>query len=143
MVKTTTIELISKKEFELIRITPQVLEAVKNSGVKNGIVYIITAHTTTGILVNESLACLEVDIENKLEELVPTFASYNHNHFLPSYGAIGCNTPGHLKSMICGNHAVFPIVNGMPLCGNAQDVYFGEFDGIQRRKVYITVMGEE
>ena len=27
MVKTTTIELISKKEFELIRITPQVLEA--------------------------------------------------------------------------------------------------------------------
>ena len=49
MVKTTTIEVISKKEFELIRITPQVLEAVKNSGVKNGIVYIITAHTTTGI----------------------------------------------------------------------------------------------
>ena len=110
---------------------------------KYGIVYIITAHTTTGILVNESLPCLEVDIEQKLEELVPTFASYNHNHFLPSYGAIGCNTPGHLKSMICGNHAVFPIVNGMPLCGNAQDVYFGEFDGIQRRKVYITVMGEE
>ena len=28
------------------------------------------------------------------------------------------------------------------VCGNAQDVYFGEFDGIQRRKVYITVMGE-
>ena len=104
--------------------------------------FAITAHTTTGILVNESLACLEVDIEKKLEELVPTFASYNHNHFLPSYGAIGCNAPGHLKSMICGNHAVFPIVDGHVVCGNAQDVYFGEFDGIQRRKVYITVMGE-
>ena len=91
--------------------------------------FAITAHTTTGILVNESLACLEVDIEKKLEELVPTFASYNHNHFLPSYGAIGCNAPGHLKSMICGNHAVFPIVDGHVVCGNAQDVYFGEFDG--------------
>ena len=49
MVKTTTIELISKKEFELIRITPQVLEAVKNSGVKNGMVYIITAHAQQSV----------------------------------------------------------------------------------------------
>ena len=68
MVKTTTIELISKKEFELIRITKDILKAVEESGVKNGVVYAITAHTTTGILVNESLACLEVDIEQKLEE---------------------------------------------------------------------------
>ena len=70
MVKTTTIELISKKEFELIRITKDILKAVEESGVQNGVVYAITAHTTTGILVNESLACLEVDIERKLEELV-------------------------------------------------------------------------
>ena len=62
MVKTTTIELISKKEFELIRITKDILKAVEESGVQNGVVYAITAHTTTGILVNESLACLEVDI---------------------------------------------------------------------------------
>ena len=65
MVKTTTIELISKKEFELIRITKDILKAVEESGVQNGVVYAITAHTTTGILVNESLACLEVDIERK------------------------------------------------------------------------------
>ncbi len=54
MVKTTTIELISKKEFELIRITKDILKAVEESGVQNGVVYAITAHTTTGILVNES-----------------------------------------------------------------------------------------
>ena len=71
MVKTTTIELISKKEFELIRITKDILKAVEESGVQNGVVYAITAHTTTGILVNESLACLEVDIERKLEEAGP------------------------------------------------------------------------
>ena len=142
MVEFTKVKKCSSKEFELIRITKDILKAVEESGVQNGVVYAITAHTTTGILVNESLACLEVDIERKLEELVPTFDSYNHNHFLPSYGAIGCNAPGHLKSMICGNHAVFPIVDGHVVCGNAQDVYFGEFDGIQRRKVYITVMGE-
>ena len=142
MVEMTSFEIISRKEFDLVRITDRVREFAENSGVKNGLVYVITNHTTTGVFVNESLECLEVDIERKLEELVPTFDSYNHNHFLPSYGAIGCNAPGHLKSMICGNHAVFPIVDGHVVCGNAQDVYFGEFDGIQRRKVYITVMGE-
>ena len=49
MVKTTTIELISKKEFELIRITKDILKAVEESGVKNGVVYAITAHTTTAV----------------------------------------------------------------------------------------------
>ena len=142
MVVVKTIQHLSRQVEEYHNITRQVHQIVEESEVRNGFVAVITAHTTTGILVNESLACLEVDIEKKLEELVPTFASYNHNHFLPSYGAIGCNAPGHLKSMLCGNHAVFPIVDGHVVCGNAQDVYFGEFDGIQRRKVYITVMGE-
>ena len=142
MVKTTTIELISKKEFELIRITKDILKAVEESGVQNGVVYAITAHTTTGILVNESLACLEVDIERKLEELVPTFDSYNHNHFLPSYGAIGCNAPGHLKSMLVGNHCVIPLIDGKLVMGMAQDVYLAEFDGVQQRTFFIEIIGE-
>ena len=142
MVKTTTIELISKKEFELIRITKDILKAVEESGVQNGVVYAITAHTTTGILVNESLACLEVDIERKLEELVPTFDSYNHNHFLPSYGAIGCNAPGHLKSMLAGNHCIFPVIDGKLMSGREQNIYFVEMDGLQIRKYFIEVIGE-
>ena len=43
MVKTTTIELISKKEFELIRITKDILKAVEESGIQNGVVFAITA----------------------------------------------------------------------------------------------------
>lgn len=140
--KCETISKTSKAEFELIKITADVLKFVRSAGVKNGILYVITAHTTAGIMVNESLPCLEKDIEEKLEELVPYDSPYFHNHFLPSYGSMGCNTPGHLKSMLVGNHAVFPILDGEIQCGNAQDIYFAEFDGIQRRKIYLTVMGE-
>ena len=142
MVKTTTIELINKKEFELIRITKDILKAVEESGVQNGVVYAITAHTTTGILVNESLACLEVDIEKFLGDLIPTVKDYAHNHFLPSYGATGNNCPGHLKSLVVGNHSVIPIKDGKMFGGAAQEIYFAEFDGIQLRKVQIVVMGE-
>ena len=142
MVEFTKVKKCSSKEFELIKITDDVRRFAAQSKIKNGVVYVILSHTTAGIMVNESLPCLEKDIEATLEDLVPLHRDYAHSHFLPSYGAIGGNAPGHLKSMICGNHAVFPIVDGHVVCGNAQDVYFGEFDGIQRRKVYITVMGE-
>ena len=142
MVKTTTIELLSKKEFELIKITGDVRRLVEESGIQNGVVYVITAHTTTGIIVNESLSCLEIDIEEMLERMVPTVYPYAHSHFLPSYGATGGNAPGHLKSLLAGNHAVLPVKDGKLYCGRAQDIYFAEFDGVQSRKVFITVMGE-
>ena len=62
MIKLTTHEVSSTEEFQMIIITDQVKQAVEESGVKNGIVFIITAHTTTSIMINESLPCVEKDI---------------------------------------------------------------------------------
>ena len=53
------VSICADKEFELIRITDPVREFVEQTGVKNGVVYVITEHTTTGIMVNESLPCVE------------------------------------------------------------------------------------
>lgn len=74
--------------------------------------------------------------------MIPTVHDYAHSHFLPSYGATGGNAPGHLKSMLCGNHAVFPIQDGEIQCGMAQDIFFAEFDGPQMRHYFIQVQGE-
>ena len=49
---------------------------------------------------------------DKLEGLVPTRDVYAHAHFLPSYGATGGNSPGHIKSMLVGNHCVLPVQGG-------------------------------
>ena len=61
MVKTTTIELISKKEFELIRITKDILKAVEESGVQNGLYETSTynGHTCIGriIPINNPTKC--------------------------------------------------------------------------------------
>lgn len=130
------------KEFEIIRITDAVRAAVTESGIQNGIVYVITEHTTTGITVNESLPCVEKDIMQALDRLVPEDYPYNHNHYLPSYGTIGGNAPGHLKSLLTGNHCVFPVVAGTVKLGSAADIYFCEYDGIKNRKYMIYVMGE-
>lgn len=142
MIEFTKVKKISSKEFELIKITQDVCDFVAQSKIKNGVVYVIVAHTTAGIVVNESLPCLEKDIETKLEELVPLHANYAHSHFLPSYGAIGGNAPGHLKSMLVGNHCVIPLIDGKLVMGMAQDVYLAEFDGVQQRTFFIEIMGE-
>jgi secondary thiamine-phosphate synthase enzyme len=137
-----TISHLSKKAEEYILITKEVHSIVENSGIKNGLVAVITAHTTTGIMVNEALSCVESDISDMLNKMAPLDADYAHAHFLPSYGATGNNSQGHLKSLMCGNSCMFPVMNGKIVCGGAQDIYLVDFDGPQRRKVYVEVMGE-
>ena len=94
------VSICAEKEFELIRITDPVREFVAQTGVKNGVVYVITEHTTTGIMVNESLPCVEKDIMETLDRIAPENYPYHHNHYLPTYGTIGGNAPGHLKSLL-------------------------------------------
>lgn len=129
-------------EVEMIKITEDVKKTVKQSAVRDGVVFIISAHTTAGITMNEGLPCVEKDLVDKLDKMVPYDDIYAHAHFLPSYGATGGNSPGHIKSMLVGNHCVLPVEDGNMVLGHAQDIYFAEFDGIKNRKYYIEVMGE-
>ncbi|WP_222860486.1 secondary thiamine-phosphate synthase enzyme YjbQ [Bacillus rubiinfantis] len=142
MIKLVTLAKLSQSPVEMINITDDVHKAVEESGIINGLVAVITAHTTTGITVNESLECVETDMLARLEKLVPNDDHYIHAHFLPSYGATSNNSPGHLKSMLLGNNCLFPIKDGKIMCGSAQAIYLVECDGPQRRKVYVQMMGE-
>ena len=102
----------------------------------------IHAHDYTAIMINENLPCVEKDIELTLERLIPTDGDYVHTHMLPSYGTCSGNAPGHLKSMLCGNHCVLPVIDGKTAGGSAQDIYFVEFDGLKIRKYTVQIMGE-
>ncbi|MFQ8841051.1 MAG: YjbQ family protein [Clostridium fessum] len=52
------------------------------SGITAGVVFVISMHTTTAIMINESLPCVEKDIELTLERLIPTDGDYVHTHML-------------------------------------------------------------
>jgi secondary thiamine-phosphate synthase enzyme len=140
--KLKEVAVCADKEFEMIKITQSVRDFVEESGIENGVVFVITEHTTTGITVNESLPCVEKDIMETLDKLVPENDMYNHNHYLPTYGTIGGNAPGHLKSLLTGNHCVFPIMDRKLKLGHAADIYFCEYDGIKNRRYMIYAMGE-
>lgn len=142
MVTLETLSYLSDKPEQFIDITSDVHAAIERSGVTNGLAAIILSHTTCGIVVNEGLPCVETDLAETLDRIAPPNMPYAHAHFLPSYGATGNNSCGHIKSMITGNSCLFPVQDGRVVCGGAQNIYLVEFDGPQRRKIYVEVLGE-
>lgn len=134
-----TLRILTKTYNELDVITPQVERIVGESGVRDGMVTVITKHTTTGVTVNESLECLESDIQTALGLFAPEDRPYSHARMLRDYGSTAGNPTGHLKAMLTGNHCHFLIQNGQMIRGGAQDIYFCEFDGPAQRNVLVMV----
>jgi secondary thiamine-phosphate synthase enzyme len=134
---------IQTNEFQdIINITDYVKQAVKESGITNGILYVITMHTTTGITVNEDAECIRRDILTLLTRLVPEEGNYRHARYLDFDGRLGINAPSHLRSVVVGNHTVIPLQDGKLVVGQRQSVFFLEFDGPQHREFAITIIGE-
>ena len=63
----TTRRVCADTEAQLISITQEVEEFVAGCGIENGVCFVISAHTTAGITMNEGLPCVEKDLVDKLE----------------------------------------------------------------------------
>jgi secondary thiamine-phosphate synthase enzyme len=146
IVRLNRLEIISRKELEMVNITADVERFVSESGVQDGTVFIMTAHTTSSIVVTEGVECLERDVPLHLERLAPKNApqgspGYYHNRMLDFDGRLGFNAADHLKSVLGGVHAMFPIEAGKVVRGSRQNVYFVEYDGPLARTVFIQILG--
>jgi len=142
MVKHYETYIMTEDEYYTTYIGDIVKELTARSGVTNGIVSVITAHTNCGIVVTEPLPCILSDLEVLLHQLVNDDAEYAHAHFLPTYGRTSANAYGHLRSILVGNSTTLSLNNGELAMGEAQEVVFMEFDGPQSRKIFIDIIGE-
>jgi len=142
MVKHYETYIMTEDEYYTTYIGDIVKELTARSGVTNGIVSVITAHTNCGIIVTEPLPCILSDLEVLLHQLVDDDAEYAHAHFLPTYGRTSANAYGHLRSILVGNSTTLSLNNGELAMGEAQEVVFMEFDGPQSRKIFIDIIGE-
>jgi secondary thiamine-phosphate synthase enzyme len=141
-IKLEKLEVQTRGDKELIDITPEVERVVAESGVQNGVVNVLTMHTSSGIIVTEGLPCLEMDVLNHLEALAPDEGDYYHNRYLDIDGRLGFNAGAHLKSIVGGINASFPIEDGQIVKGSRQRIYFAEYDGPLCRTYCVQVMGE-
>ena len=142
MIKVIPMDIMTDQYNQYLIITEDVRKIVAASVIRNGMVTVETRHTTTGISVNESLECLQSDVDVFLSRIIPEDAPYSHCHMLRDYGSTGGNPTGHLKAMIVGNHCHFPLIDGKLIGGSAQDIWFCEFDGPSQRTINIIIEGE-
>jgi len=142
-IKLEKVGIQTKKPIEAVNITPKVKKVVEQSSIKDGLVNIISLHTSAGIAVTEGLSCLEKDIFFILDKLVPKEDSdYHHARYLDSYGRLGINAHAHLKSILTGMNTFFPIQDGKMVMSGTQTIYFLEFDGPLYRTFCVQVLGE-
>jgi secondary thiamine-phosphate synthase enzyme len=141
IIKLEKIRVQTRKSEELINITAEVERIVTNAGVQNGLVNVMTTHTSSGLLVTEGIPCLEEDILTHLSRLFPENGDYHHRRYLDYDGRLGFNAPSHLKSVVGGISCSFPIENGKVVRGSRQTIYFVEYDGPLERTYMVQVLG--
>ncbi|MHC1580357.1 secondary thiamine-phosphate synthase enzyme YjbQ [Methanopyrus sp.] len=131
----TELTVRTERRVQLVDITDDVREAVSKSGVEEGIVHVFSRHTTAAVIVNEPESGLLRDVVNKLEELVPEGAGYEHDK-------VDNNADSHLRAILLGPSVTLPVAGGEPVLGTWQSILFVELDGPRTRRVLVTVVGD-
>ena len=126
----------TKKRQEFIRITDEVAEIVRKSGVAEGMVLVSAMHITAAVYVNDWEDGLITDFQTWLEKLAPAGLPYRHHQTGED------NADAHLKRTLMGHQVMLPITEGKLDLGPWEQVFYAEFDGQRRKRVIIKVMGE-
>ncbi|MBA7597527.1 hypothetical protein ES703_04530 [subsurface metagenome] len=125
----------TSKAREVIDLTSKVTSAVRESGIKNGLVIVQLPHATASLVLNENESGLKQDLLNKLDDFAPVRGGYQHDR-------IDDNAHAHLKSAFIGSSRVLPIADGRVVRGTWQSFLVIEQDGPRTRRLAIFVMGE-
>lgn len=114
---------------DLVDITDQVRERLRESGIRDGICVVYSPHTTAGILINEN--CDPDVVRDTLwwmEQTVPK----NYPRFRHGEG----NSDSHIKTNMVGSSATLLVEDGDLCLGTWQGIFFAEFDGPRSRQVW-------
>ncbi len=135
---TVKLTVAVQQRMEFINITPQVEEAVFESGVQEGLCLVNAMHITASVFINDDEPGLHRDYKRWLEELAPFDASpdrYHHNRTGED------NADAHHKRQIMGREVVVAITDGRLDFGPWEQIFYGEFDGRRSKRMLIKIIG--
>ena len=122
-------ELRTGSRTDFVDATGLVTEAVHELGVINGVVVVFNPHTTAAVTINEGADPDVVrDMSVALERIVPWQDGYHH--------AEG-NAAAHIKASMFGSSVTVIVQDGRLQLGTWQKVWFCEFDGPRRRRLWV------
>lgn len=121
-----------------VNITPEVEVALRESGIREGIILVNAMHISASVFVNDDEQGLHRDYDQWLEKLAPhePVSQYRHNDTGED------NADAHLKRQVMGREVVIAITNGQLDFGPWEQIFYAEFDGRRRKRVLIKIIGE-
>jgi len=116
----------------LIDIGAPVRDAVRASGLPEGVIHLWSMHTTCALTVNENAdPDVARDLVWKMGDLVPhDEVSYRHREG---------NSDSHVKTSLFGPGLTLIIHNGDVVLGTWQGIYLAEWDGPRTRRVALRI----
>lgn len=132
-------EVPTRRGFE--NITSTVEQLVQRSGVQEGLCLVNAMHITASVFINDDESGLHQDFEVWLETLAPQRRpgrdmDYRHNRTGED------NADAHLKRTVMGREVVVAITKGRLDFGPWEQIFYGEFDGMRKKRVLVKVIGE-
>ena len=125
-----TLSIHTNIHAEMVNITHEVKEAVKELGITDGTVTVFTPHTTCGLTINENADPDVVhDFLKQLEVMVPWQQ--------PFYKHLEGNSAAHIKASMMGFSQMIIVEDGALQLGTWQGIYLCEFDGPRTRSVFV------
>jgi secondary thiamine-phosphate synthase enzyme len=126
------------QRMDFVNITPQVEEALRASGVQEGLCLVNAMHITASVFINDDEPGLHRDYQRWLEELAPhePLSRYDHNRTGEDNG------DAHHKRQVMGREVVVAITGGQLDFGPWERIFYGEFDGRRRKRVLLKIIGE-
>lgn len=138
MVKTATIELSTRGHCDIVNITPEVEEQVKDSGLADGIITVFIPGSTGAITTIEHETGLIKDLGEFFQKILPEDVEYHHDK---RWG--DGNGFSHLRAALLGPSLTIPFNKGKLELGTWQQVVFLDFDNRPRsRKIVCQLIGE-
>jgi secondary thiamine-phosphate synthase enzyme len=117
---------------ELLDITRQIHDIIREARIESGICHVFVPHTTAAVTINENAdPDVPKDIISILDRLIPRHGPYRHGEG---------NSAAHVKASLLGASETVLIEGGQPVLGTWQSIFFCEFDGPRTRKVFVKVI---
>lgn len=127
----------TKTKREFINITSQVEQALKKSGVREGLCLVNAMHITASVFVNDDERGLLKDFEDFLERLAPyDLKGYRHHQTGEDNG------DAHLKRQLFGREVIVAVTEGKLDFGPWEQIFYGEFDGGRKKRVLVKIIGQ-
>ena len=128
----------TERRQEIVDITDDVAEQVATSGIVEGYVLVSAMHISASVFVNDHESGLWSDILRWLEGTIAPWdpGRYRHNETGED------NAAAHLWSLTVGHEVIVPVTAGALDLGPWQRVFYGEWDGMRRKRVVVKVLGE-